>query len=134
MRTMHRRSLILAAFGAVAIAWIVCVVSGVFLVFSVAPFKIDRNKNQNRSESGERKRADMQSPLPRFRSQQFFLSKICREKILLKFTEIYISSFPGSLILPPPGGDKMRDPGNEVEICMETPCWSTSGWALTWRP
>ena len=26
------------------------------------------------------------------------------------------TSFPGSLIVPPPGGGKMRDPGNEVDV------------------
>ena len=33
----------------------------------------------------------------------------------MDFSEPTTTSFPGSLILPPTGGDKMRDPGNEVE-------------------
>ena len=54
------------------------------LVFSVTPFKIDQNKSQNRSidkaQSLSRKRkVNMKRLLPRFRSQQFFLCKICRE-------------------------------------------------------
>ena len=54
------------------------------LVFSVTPFKIDQNKkskpfNRLGLESGNRKKADMQRPSPRFRSQQFFLWEICGE-------------------------------------------------------
>ena len=54
------------------------------LVFSVTPFKIDQNKkskpfNRLSLESGNRKKVDMQRPSPKFRSQQFFLWKICGE-------------------------------------------------------
>ena len=50
------------------------------LVFSVTPFKIDQNKkakpfNRLSKESGNRKKVDM----PRFRSQQLLLWKICEE-------------------------------------------------------
>ena len=55
-------------------------------------------------ESKKRKKVNMQRLLPRFRSQQFFLRKICRE--IPKF----------------------------IEVCMETPCWCRSGWAPTWQP
>ena len=54
------------------------------LVFSVTPFKIGQNKklkpfNRLSPESGNRKRVHMQRLSPRFRSQQFFLSKTCEE-------------------------------------------------------
>ena len=54
------------------------------LVFSVTPFKIAQNKkskpfNRLSLESGNRKKLNMQSLAPRFRSQQFFLWEICRE-------------------------------------------------------
>ena len=51
------------------------------LVFSVTPFKIDQNKSQNRlsPESAEKRKVNMKRLLPRFRSQQFFLCKICIE-------------------------------------------------------
>ena len=54
------------------------------LVFSVTPFKIDQNKKSKpfsrlSPESGNRKKADIQSSSPRFRSQQLFLWKICGE-------------------------------------------------------
>ena len=79
--------------------------------FSVTPFKIDQNKkskpfNRLSPESGNRKKVDMQRLSPRFRSQQFFLWKIC-----------------GGTFSP-----------NFIEICMETPCWCPSTWAPTWRP
>ena len=56
----------------------------ILLVFSVTPFKIDQNKkskpfNRLSPESGNRKKVDMQRLSPRFRSQQFFLWKICGE-------------------------------------------------------
>ena len=35
---------------------------------------------------------------------------------LAKIKAITPTSFPGSLVLPPPGGGKMRDPGNGVAI------------------
>ena len=50
------------------------------LVFSVTPFKIDFKKSKHNRlspESGNRKKVDMQSLSPRFRSQQVFLWKIC---------------------------------------------------------
>ena len=54
------------------------------LAFSVTPFKIDQNKkskpfNRLSPESGNRKKVDIQRLSPRFRSQQFFLWKICGE-------------------------------------------------------
>ena len=53
------------------------------LVFSVTQFKIDQNKNQNRSvdspESGKWKKVNIQRLLPKFWSQQFFLCEICGE-------------------------------------------------------
>ena len=54
------------------------------LVFSVTPFKRDQNKkskpfNRLSPESGNRKKVDIQRLSPRFRSQQFFLWKICGE-------------------------------------------------------
>ena len=56
----------------------------VLLVFSVTPFKIDQNKksklfNRVSPESGNRKKVDMKRLSPRFRSQRFFLWKICGE-------------------------------------------------------
>ena len=52
------------------------------MVFRVTPFKRDQNKKSKRfnrlsPESGNRKKVDTQRPSPRFRSQQFFLLKIC---------------------------------------------------------
>ena len=56
------------------------------VVFSVTPFKIGQNKNHNRwmkSESGKRKRVNMQRLSPTFRSQQWArYAEIC-------FTRIY---------------------------------------------
>ena len=54
------------------------------LVFSVKPFKIDQNKkakplNRLCTESRKRKKVDIQRLSARFRSQQFFLWKICGE-------------------------------------------------------
>ena len=54
------------------------------LVFSVTPFKIDQNKkskpfNRLNPESKKRKNVNVQRLSLRFRAQQFFLSKICRE-------------------------------------------------------
>ena len=58
--------------------------SSKLLVFSVTQFKIDGNKkskpfNRLSPESGNRKKVHLQRPSPRFRSQQFFLWKICGE-------------------------------------------------------
>ena len=47
----------------------------------------------------------MQRLSPKFMSQQFFLSMICREAFSPKFKE----------------------------ICMETSCWCSFGWVPTWR-
>ena len=56
----------------------------VLLVFTVTPFKIDQNKkpkpfNGLSPESENKKKVDIQRLSPRFRSQQFFLWKICGE-------------------------------------------------------
>ena len=61
-----------------------CILTHKLVVFSVTPFKIDQNKksksfNRLSPESGNRKKVDMQTPSPRFRSQEFFLWKICGE-------------------------------------------------------
>ena len=43
----------------------------------------------------------------------------------MKFLAVDSTSFPGSLILPPPGasegGGKMRDPGNKVAVDLAFP-------------
>ena len=63
------------------------------LVFSVTTFKIDQNKNQNRSidksRIWEKKNLNTQRLSPRFKSQQFFLNKMWRE--------IFHSNFKRSL-------------------------------------
>ena len=56
----------------------------ILLVFSVTPLKVDQHKksksfNRLSPKSGNRKKVDMQRLSPRFRSQQFFLWKICGE-------------------------------------------------------
>ena len=51
----------------------------------------------------------------------FDISSQSKQKLRSKFLKIYanLTSFPGSLILPPPslapGGSKRRDTGNEVD-------------------
>ena len=56
----------------------------------------------------------------RFRSPLFFLLFAVYSTEICYFSP---TSFPGSLILPPPslapGGGKMRDPGNEVDFSRE---------------
>jgi len=68
------------------------------LIFSVTPFKINKNKNQKSSKARilKRKKVNMQSLSPRFRSQQCFLRKICGEF----FTQIY-RDFDGDAMLAP---------------------------------
>ena len=71
------------------------------VVFSVTPFKIDQNKksksfNRLSPESGIRKKADMQRLSPRFRSQQFFLRKICGET----FFQIYRDLYGDAMLVP----------------------------------
>ena len=60
------------------------------LVFSVTSFKIDQNKNQNRSigkvqNLGKRENINIQRFSPRCRSLQYLLSKLCGEF----FTQMY---------------------------------------------
>ena len=73
--------------------------------FSVMPFKIDQNKKSkpfNRLhvslhvESGNRKKVDMQRHSPRFRSQQFFIWKICGEM----FPQIYRDLYRHPMLVP----------------------------------
>ena len=59
------------------------------LVFSVTPFKIDQNKNQNRSIDkvqnlgNERRYVHIQRPLPRFRSEEYLVYEISEEMFYL---------------------------------------------------
>ena len=71
----------------------------ILLVFSVTPFKIDQNKNQNHSIEWEMKGSKYTKTL----------AKIWVEGII-----------------------RMQDIGGNVVpkfigLCMETPCWSSSG-------
>ena len=69
----------------------------ILLVFSVTPFKIDQNKNENRpieSESGKRKKINMQRLSPRFWS--IFLSKISGDI----FYHIYRDLFGDAILIP----------------------------------
>ena len=54
------------------------------LVFSVTPFKVDQNKNQNRSidkiqNLGNKKEGNMQRPSPKFRPEDYFVYEISEE-------------------------------------------------------
>ena len=54
------------------------------MVFSVTPFKIDQNKNQNRSidkvqNLGNEKEVHIQRPSPIFRSEEYFVYEISEE-------------------------------------------------------
>ena len=58
------------------------------LVFSVTPFKIDQNKNQNRSidkvqDLGNERRYIILRPSPRFRSEEYFVYEISVEMFSL---------------------------------------------------
>ena len=79
------------------------------LVFIVTPFKIDQNENQNRWTDKSR--------IWKMKGGKYTktLAKIWVEEI------IRIRDIRGK-VLP-----------KSIELCMETPCWSSSGWAPTWR-
>ena len=56
----------------------------ILVVFSATQFKVDQNKNQNRSINEvqslrKERKVNMQRLMSRFRSQQFFLCKIYGE-------------------------------------------------------
>ena len=79
------------------------------LVFSVTPFKIDQNKNQNRSidkvQNLEIKGGTYTKTLAKIQVGGIFRIRDIRRNVLPKL----------------------------IEICMETPCWCSPGWAPTWR-
>ena len=81
----------------------------ILLVFSATPFKIDQNKNQNRSIKKVRilgnEGGKYAKTLAKFLVRELFRIRDIRRNVLPKF----------------------------IEICMETPCWQSSGWAPTWR-
>ena len=57
----------------------------ILLVFSVTPFKIDQNKNRNRSidkvqnQGNERRYIIIRRPSPRFKSEEYFVYEIFEE-------------------------------------------------------
>ena len=73
------------------------------LVFSVTPFKIDQNKNQNRSidkvQNLEMKGGIYTKTLAKIQVRGIFRIRDIRRNVLSKF----------------------------IEICMETPCWCSPG-------
>ena len=83
------------------------------LVFSVTPFKIDENKNEDRSidkaeikfRIWEMEGGKYAKTLAKIQVRGIFRIRDIRRNVLPKF----------------------------IEICMETPCWSSSRWAPTWR-
>ena len=82
----------------------------ILLVFSVTPFKIDQNKNQNRSidkvqNLGNRKEVNIQRLLAKIQARGIFRIRDIRRNVFTKL----------------------------IEVCMETPCWCPSWWASTWR-
>ena len=88
-KTQHPNSITLFTVKCVAVSETILEIvananTPVLLAFSVTPSKIDQNKkskpfNRLSPESGNRKKVDMPRPSPRFRSQQFFLWRICGE-------------------------------------------------------
>ena len=84
--------------------------SAILLVFSVTPFKIDQNKNQNRSidkvqNLGNERRYICEDPRHDSGQQNVSYIRDIRRNVLPKY----------------------------IEICMETPCWCPAGLASTWR-
>ena len=84
-------------------------VTFLLLVLSVTPFKIDLNKNQNRSidkvQNLGHERSKCTKFLAKIQGRRIFRIQDIRRNVLPKFIEIY----------------------------METPCWCSPGWAPTWR-
>ena len=79
------------------------------LVFSVKPFKIDQNKNQNRS-------IDKVQHLWRERRYIYKDPHQDSGQRNISYTRYPKNSFT-----------------RLIEICMEMPCWCSPGWAPTWR-
>ena len=81
----------------------------ILLVFSVTPFKIVQNKNQNRSMDEVRnlgmKGGEYTKFLAKIQARRISRIRDIRRNVLPKF----------------------------IEICMETTCWCPPGWAPTWR-
>ena len=81
----------------------------ILLVFSVTPFKIDQSKNQNRSidkvQNLEMKGSIYTKTFAKNQVRGLFRIRDIRRNVLPKL----------------------------IEICMETPCWCSPGWAPTWR-
>ena len=79
------------------------------LVFSVTPFKIDQNKKHNplidKSRIWEMKGGKYAKTLAKIQVRGIFRIRDIRRNVLPKL----------------------------IEICMETPCWCSPGWAPTWR-
>ena len=80
----------------------------ILLVFSVTPFKIDQNNNQNCSIDKVRnlgnERGKYTKTLAKIRARRIFRIRDIRRNVSPKF----------------------------LEICLETPCWCPPGWAPTW--
>ena len=79
------------------------------LVFSVTLFLIDQNKNQTvqyiKSRIWEMKGGTYTKTLAKIQGRGIFPIRDIRRNVLPKL----------------------------IEICMETPCWCSPGWAPTWR-
>ena len=77
------------------------------LVFSVTPFKIDQNKNQNRSIDKVQNLGNERytKTLAKIQVRGIFRVRDIRRNVFTKL----------------------------IETCMETPCWCPSGRAPTWR-
>ena len=95
------------------------------LVFSVTPLKIDRNKNQNCSidkiqSLRKEKNIYMQSPSLRFKSKEFFWSKICGKM----FRELYGDAILGPIQM----GSNMADENRQKHLSM---CLAAKEWILS---
>ena len=88
------------------------------MVFSVTPFKIVKKKktkkqNQNRSidkvqNLGNAEEVNMQRPLPRFRSEEYFIYEISEEMFYPNFGDLY----GDTMLVPIRMGTNMAD-GNQ---------------------
>ena len=90
------------------------------LVFSVTLFKIDQNKkskpfNRLSPEPGNRKKIYIQSLLPRFGSQQFFLWKICGETFS---PQIYRDLYGNAMLVPTYMGTNMAAGNQQKHLSL----------------